>query len=180
MSTQRLGRIADQIQRELAELVRLELRDPRVRLVTLTGVELSRDQSHAKVFFTTLGPARELAECLEGLQRAAGFLRSSLSRRLTTRKVPELHFTHDASVEHGVRLSRLIDEAVAAPPVKVASAPKARAGRAPKAPAAKTAKAPAAKTPKAPAAKTPKAPAAKTAKAPKPAAARRKPRTAAN
>lgn len=115
MATQRLARIADQIQRELAELVRLEVRDPRVRLVTLTGVELSRDQSHAKVFFTTLGPATDIPEVLEGLQRAAGFLRSSLSKRLTTRKVPELHFTHDPSVENGVRLSRLIDEAIAAP-----------------------------------------------------------------
>lgn len=118
MGTQRLSRIADQIQRELAELVRLEVRDPRVRLVTLTGVELSRDQSHAKVFFTTLGPATDIPEVLEGLDRAAGFLRSSLSKRLSTRKVPELHFTHDPSVEHGVRLSRLIDEAVGAPPAK--------------------------------------------------------------
>jgi ribosome-binding factor A len=105
-ASSRGARIADQIQRELAELVRLELRDPRVGLVTLTGVELSRDQSHAKVFFTAG----------EGLARAAGFLRSELARRLTIRKVPELHFAFDESVERGVRLSRLIDEAVAPPP----------------------------------------------------------------
>ena len=112
MNDARSARIADQIQRELAELVRLEVRDPRVGLVTLTGVELSRDQSHAKVFFTVLGPGAEAAEALEGLQRAAGFLRTGLARRLTTRKVPELHFVHDESVERGMRLSRLIDEAV--------------------------------------------------------------------
>ena len=113
MSNARGARIADQIQRSLAELIRLEVRDPRVGMVTLTGVELSRDQSHAKVFFTVLGTAAEVEEAGRGLQNAAGFLRSELSRELTTRKVPELHFEFDASVERGVRLSRLIDEAVA-------------------------------------------------------------------
>ena len=122
MSTARSARIADQIQRELAELVRLELRDPRVGMITLTGVELSRDQSHAKVFFTVLGSASDAEHALEGLQRAAGFLRSQLAHRLTTRKVPELHFEFDESVERGVRLSRLIDEAVA--PAKPARRPR--------------------------------------------------------
>ena len=114
----RSARIADQIQRSLAEVIRLELRDPRVGLVTLTGVELSRDQSHAKVFFTVFGSASDIALALEGLQRAAGFLRSGLAHRLTTRKVPELHFAYDESVERGVRLSRLIDEAVKPAPPK--------------------------------------------------------------
>ena len=121
MSTARSARIADQIQRSLADVIRAEVRDPRVGMVTLTGVELSRDQSHAKVFFTVLNADGE--EALEGLQRAAGFLRSELAHRLTTRKVPELHFEYDGSVERGVRLSRLIDEAVNPPP----PAPKARA-----------------------------------------------------
>ena len=112
----RRARIADQIQRSLAEVIRLELRDPRVGLVTLTGVELARDQSHAKVFFTVLGAESAARDAAEGLQRAAGFLRSQLAHRLTTRKVPELHFAFDESVERGVRLSRLIDEAVAPPP----------------------------------------------------------------
>lgn len=113
MSNARGARIADQIQRSLAELIRTEVRDPRVGLVTLTGVELSRDQSHAKVFYTVLGPDAEAAG--EGLSRAAGFLRSALAHQLTIRKVPELHFEFDESVERGVRLSRLIDEAVAPP-----------------------------------------------------------------
>jgi ribosome-binding factor A len=113
MSTARSARIADQIQRSLADLIRAEVRDPRVGMVTLTGVELSGDQSHAKVFFTILNGDDEAA--LEGLQRAAGFLRSELAHRLTTRKVPELHFAFDASVERGVRLSRLIDEAINPP-----------------------------------------------------------------
>ncbi len=124
MALQRNLRIADQIQRELAELLRHEVRDPRVGMVTLTGIELTRDQSHAKVFFTMLGSRDDVEACLEGLQRAAGFLRSLLAHRLSTRSVPELHFAHDESVERGVRLSKLIDAAVAPPP-------KARAKRRP-------------------------------------------------
>jgi ribosome-binding factor A len=112
MNTSRRGRIADQIQRELAEVVRLEMRDPRIGMITLTGVELSNDQSHAKVFFTVLGAPSDAEDTREGLQRAAGFLRSSLAHRLTTRKVPELHFEYDESVERGMRLSKLIDDAV--------------------------------------------------------------------
>ena len=112
----RRARIADQIQRELAEVIRLELRDPRVGLITLTGVELSRDQSHAKVFFTVLGAESAAENAAEGLRRGAGFLRTQLAHRLTTRKVPELHFEFDESVERGMRLSKLIDEAVAPPP----------------------------------------------------------------
>ncbi len=117
MPATRHARIADQIQRELAELVR-ELRDPRIGMVTLTGVEISRDQSHAKVFFTVMGVDGAAGEALEGLQSAAGFLRSGVAHRLTTRKVPELHFEHDESVERGVRLSKLIDEAVKPAPAK--------------------------------------------------------------
>jgi ribosome-binding factor A len=117
MPAPRQARIADQIQRELAELVRLEMRDPRVGgMVTLTGVELTRDKSHAKVFFTVLGSPSDAQAALEGLRRAAGFLRSQLAHRLTTRTVPELSFEYDESVERGARLSRLIDEAVASDP----------------------------------------------------------------
>jgi ribosome-binding factor A len=112
----RRARIADQIQRELAEVIRTELRDPRVgTMVTLTGVEMSRDGSHAKVFFTVLGAQSAARDAVEGLQSAAGFLRSEIAHRLSTRSVPELHFHFDESVERGVRLSRLIDEAVAPP-----------------------------------------------------------------
>ena len=116
MNSARSARIADQIQRSLAEVIRTELRDPRVGLVTLTGVELSRDQSHAKVFYTVMGTGPDVEAAGEGLSRAAGFLRSELAHRLTTRKVPELHFEFDESVERGVRLSRIIDEAVKPPP----------------------------------------------------------------
>ena len=109
-------RVADQIQRDVAELVR-DLKDPRIGMVTIHAVEVTPDYAHATVFFSVLiGDAAEcemaLNEAAEGLSRAAGFLRSQLAHRLSTRSVPELHFEHDESVERGVRLSRLIDEAV--------------------------------------------------------------------
>lgn len=106
-------KIADAIQRELSELIRLEMRDPRVTMVTLTDVEVARDNSHAKVFFTSMGSTEQVVSCKEGLQSAAGFLRSQLAHRLTIRTVPQLHFEVDTSVERGVRLSKLIDDAVA-------------------------------------------------------------------
>ena len=112
----RLGRIADQIQRDLADLIRSELKDPRVGMITLTGVEVSKDYRHAKIFFTILGGPEVVLQTQQGLQRASGFLRSQLAGGLTLRIVPELHFVHDDSVERGVRLSKLIDEAVASGP----------------------------------------------------------------
>ncbi len=108
----RSARAADQIQRILSELIRTELKDPRVHMVTITDVEVSVDMSHAKVFVTTLDAPDHRAGTIAGLQHAAGFLRSALSRRLSLRTVPQLHFVYDESVERGTRLSRLIDESV--------------------------------------------------------------------
>jgi len=108
----RTGRLADQIQRDLAELIRSELKDPRVNLVTITDVEVSADYSHAKVFFTSLRGDEAAGAALEGLRSAAGFLRSRLAKVLRIRTVPELHFEYDESIQRGARLSRLIDEAV--------------------------------------------------------------------
>ncbi|HUW38885.1 MAG TPA: 30S ribosome-binding factor RbfA [Rhodocyclaceae bacterium] len=108
----RTSRIAEQIRRDLAELIRLELKDPRVNLVTLTDVEVTADYAHAKVFFTTLAGPEHLEEIAEGLKRASGFLRRELGRRIKIHHLPELHFVYDPSVERGTRLSQLIDEAV--------------------------------------------------------------------
>ncbi|MDP2830116.1 MAG: 30S ribosome-binding factor RbfA [Sulfuricellaceae bacterium] len=105
-------RVADQIQRELAELLQLELKDPRVGMVTVTEVEVTSDYSHAKVFYTLLDQNHPLEETRLGLERAAGYLRSQLAKRLLLRIVPQLHFVFDASVERGVHLSHLIEQAV--------------------------------------------------------------------
>ena len=109
----RARRVADQIQRELAEILREELKDPRVRLVTVTGVDVSADLAHARIYFTSLLGDDERQDIAAGLARAAGFLRTALGRRLRIHNIPELQFVHDSSVEEGVRLSRLIDQAVA-------------------------------------------------------------------
>jgi ribosome-binding factor A len=85
-------------------------------MITLTGVEVSNDYRHAKVFFTTLGGEDIVSQTQQGLQRASGFLRSRLAGGLKLRVVPEIHFVYDESVERGVRLSSLIDEAVASQP----------------------------------------------------------------
>jgi len=106
-------RVADQIQRELAEIIRTELKDPRVAMITLTGVEVTADYSHAKVFYTLMGSAEQRAETEVGLKQAGGFLRSQIARRIKLHSIPQLHFLYDASVERGFELSRLIDEAVA-------------------------------------------------------------------
>jgi ribosome-binding factor A len=106
-------RVAEQIQRELAEILRTELKDPRVAMITLTGVEVTADYAHAKVFYTLMGNAEQRAETGVGLKQAGGFLRSQLARRIKLHSIPQLHFVYDASVERGFELSRLIDEAVA-------------------------------------------------------------------
>lgn len=107
--TQRQQQVGDQIQRELSDLIHRELRDPRIGLVTLTGVEVTNDRAHATVFFTCL-EAAQTKPAAEGLNRAAGFLRSKLARRLKMFTTPELHFRYDESVERGARLSGLIDQ----------------------------------------------------------------------
>jgi ribosome-binding factor A len=109
----RSRRIAEQVQRELSDIVRLELKDPRVGMITITDVEVTQDQSHAKVFFTVLGDESRVADAVAGLRHAAGFLRSELAHRMKLRAVPQLQFKHDESVERGMRLSQLIDAAVA-------------------------------------------------------------------
>lgn len=111
-SNPRTTRLADQIQRDLSGIIRLELKDPRIGLVTITGVELSPDMTHAKVFVTVLGDDDKTEETLATLRRAAGFLRSELAHGLGTRVTPELHFVFDESVVRGARLSQLIDDAV--------------------------------------------------------------------
>lgn len=107
----RTDRIAEQIQREVAQLLRLDVKDPRVRMITLTGVEVTKDYSHAKLFYTALDG--ENAAVQQGLERASGYLRSQLAHAMKLRIMPQLHFIYDPSIERGAHLSRLIDQAVA-------------------------------------------------------------------
>jgi ribosome-binding factor A len=108
---ERVSRIAEQIQRDLSGIIRSELKDPRVGMVTITDVEVAHDYAHAKIFFTVMGNKSDPAQCTEGLTRAAGFLRSELGKGMSLRVVPQLHFVYDTSIERGVHLSNLIDKA---------------------------------------------------------------------
>ena len=110
----RTQRVADQMQRELAQLIHRDVRDPRIGMVTLTAVEVSRDLAHAKVFLTLMGEATEedISQNLSALKDAAGFLRVQLGRSMKLRSVPQLHFHYDESVRRGVPLSSLIERAV--------------------------------------------------------------------
>ena len=111
MSRGRPQKVADLIQRELADLLRRDVRDPHVGMVTITSVDVSPDLSHAKVFFTLLNLEKKV-DTTRALQRAAGFLRSQLAHRMKMYTTPELRFVYDESVERGDRLSRLIDSVV--------------------------------------------------------------------
>ena len=103
-------RVADQIQRDLAELIARELKDRRVGMVTINAVEVTPDYAHAKVFFSLL--TGEPAETLEGLNAAAGFLRSGLFKRLHIHTVPTLHFVFDRTTERAADMNALISKAV--------------------------------------------------------------------
>jgi ribosome-binding factor A len=104
-------KLGDLIQREVSDLIRLEVRDPRVGMITITSVDVSPDMTHAKIFFTVLEKDK-LQDTLEGLKRSAGFLRAQLASRVQMYTTPELRFVYDESVERGDRLSRLIDAAL--------------------------------------------------------------------
>jgi len=107
-------RLGNQMLRTLAELLRTDVKDPRVKDVVLTAIELARDLGVARVYFGLLDPQAEADPALEGLERAGGFLRARLGRALKVRHVPELRFVHDDSAAEAIRLSALIDRAVAA------------------------------------------------------------------
>jgi ribosome-binding factor A len=111
----RTHRVADQMQRELALLIQREIRDPRLGMITITAVDVSRDLAHAKVYITLMNKDsdEEIAENLAILKNVAGFLRMQLGKVMKLRTVPQLHFHYDESVRRGVHLSSLIERAVA-------------------------------------------------------------------
>jgi ribosome-binding factor A len=105
-------RVADQIQRDLAEIIAYELKDPRVGMLTVSEVQLTPDYAHAKVFFTMLKDDKEsVRNTVEGLTKAAGFIRNLLGKRLHIHTLPQLHFVHDTSTARGMEMSLLIDAA---------------------------------------------------------------------
>jgi len=110
----RTRRVGEQLQRELAGLIREEMHDPRLGMISVSAVQVSRDLSHAKVYISVLGTAEQAQESLAVLKHAAGFLRHKLGKLLHIRVIPELHFFHDRSLEEGARMDALINRAIAA------------------------------------------------------------------
>jgi len=105
-------RVADQIQRDLAEIVAYGLKDPRIGMITITEVQITPDYAHAKVFFTMFKDDKEsIKNTVDGLAAASGFIRNQLGKRLHIHTLPMLHFVHDTSTSRGMEMSLLIDQA---------------------------------------------------------------------
>ena len=103
-------RVAEQMRRELADLLQFEVKDPRIGMVTVTEVEVSGDMAHAKVFYSAAKPSENLQK---GLEKSAGFLRTQVAKRMLLRTVPQLHFVYDDSIDNGMKMAQLIDVALA-------------------------------------------------------------------
>ena len=104
----RSHRVAEQMQRELAQLLQFEVKDPRVFMVTITQVEVTGDMAHAKIFYSA---AKTTDAIQQGLEKSAGFLRTQIAKRMLLRTVPQLHFVYDASIDNGMKMAQLIDAA---------------------------------------------------------------------
>jgi ribosome-binding factor A len=115
MKTHRLARISEAIREVASETILFEMRDPRVKSVTVTRAEVSGDLQHAKVFVSVMGTEAEEQLCMHGLKHAAGFIQAKLARRLQTRFTPVVTFVIDKGVKHSIEITRLINEALGTP-----------------------------------------------------------------
>lgn len=112
MKTHRLARVAEVVREVASETILFQLRDPRVKNVTVTRAEVSGDLQHAKVYVSIMGSEREEKSCMIGLQRAAGFVQSKLADRMRTRFIPSIQFVLDRGVKNSIEVARLISEAL--------------------------------------------------------------------
>jgi ribosome-binding factor A len=110
MDYQRSDRVGDLLLEVIAELLRREIRDPRLQWLNLTGVKVSKDLRHANVFFNLLGAAEDKNAAMAGLRSAAGFIRSKVGKKLNLRFVPAIEFTYDESEEEARRIDTLLNK----------------------------------------------------------------------
>ncbi|MDF2668064.1 MAG: ribosome-binding factor [Paenibacillus sp.] len=110
MARIRVGRVGEQIKKELSVILQAELKDPRVGFITVTGVDVTNDLSQAKVFLSVLGTDQQKEDTLKAIDKATGFIRSELGKRIRLRKTPDLLFQFDSSVEYGSRIDRLLTQ----------------------------------------------------------------------
>ena len=112
MKAHRLARVAEVVREVASETILFELRDPRVKGVTVTRAEVSGDLQHAKVYVSVMGSSREQDLCMHGLRHSAGFIQSKLAKRLQTRFTPVIEFVLDEGVKRSIEMTRLINEAL--------------------------------------------------------------------
>lgn len=110
MSGQRERRVGELLKEEISQIIRREVKDPRIGFVSITDVEVSGDLRHAKVFVSVYGDDQEKEETMAGLEKATGFIRKLVGERITTYHTPEIIFRYDDSIEHGVYISKLIKD----------------------------------------------------------------------
>ncbi|WP_127580698.1 30S ribosome-binding factor RbfA [Paenibacillus koleovorans] len=110
MARIRVGRVGEQIKKELSVIVQAELKDPRVGFMTVTGVDVTNDLSLAKVYLSVMGTEQQKEDTLKALVKATGFIRSELGKRIRLRKTPELQFLFDSSIAYGSRIDQLLTE----------------------------------------------------------------------
>lgn len=110
MSGQRERKVAEFLKEEVSQIIRREVKDPRIGFVSITDVEVSGDLRHAKVFVSVYGDETEKEETMAGLEKATGFIRKLVGERITTYHTPKIIFRYDDSIEHGVHISNLIKE----------------------------------------------------------------------
>lgn len=108
MAKIRVGRVGEQIKKELSLILQSELKDPRIGFITVTGVEVTNDLSQAKVYLSVLGEDEEKEDTLKALDQASGFVRTELGRRIRLRHTPELIFKLDTSIEYGSHIENLL------------------------------------------------------------------------
>lgn len=109
MASHRANRVAEEIKREVTQMLRDEIKDPRVGFVTVTGVEVTPDMRYAKVFFSVYGNEEDKAQSMEALEKAKGFVRSELGKRMRLRYTPEISFKFDTSIEYGAKIMKLLE-----------------------------------------------------------------------
>ena len=108
MSNMRVHRVGEQIKKELSHLFQHELKDPRIGFVTVTGVEMSGDLQQAKVYISVFGENQQKEDTLQAIEKASGFIRSEIGKRVRLRHTPEIIFKIDESIEYGQRIEQLI------------------------------------------------------------------------
>ncbi|KYZ77250.1 ribosome-binding factor A [Anaerosporomusa subterranea] len=110
MGQLRIEKVQEFIKQEISQIILTDLKDPRVGFVTVTRVEVTGDLQHAKIFISLMGSPEQKESTLQGLQRALGFMRTEIGKRLRLRMIPDLALAVDESLDHSVRIQKLLDE----------------------------------------------------------------------